>query len=89
MIACSFQAQGKIMAKQTTTAEVAPGFVTRIRDFFDDIIGELKKVTWPTREDLMASTKVTFFLLLISTAIIFLYDRVFGFFIMLILNVSS
>ena len=77
------------MAKQMTADETRPGIITRIQEFFDDIIGELKKVTWPTREDLMASTKVTFFLLLISTAIIFVYDRVFGFFIMLILNVSS
>ncbi len=77
------------MAKQVITAEEKPGIIQRIQGFFDDIIGELKKVTWPTREDLMASTKVTFYMLLVSTAIIFVYDRVFAFFIMLILNVSS
>jgi preprotein translocase subunit SecE len=74
------------MAKQISTAEAAPGVFQRIQGFFDDIISELKKVTWPTKEDLMASTKVTLFLLLIMVAIIFVYDRVFGFFIMLILN---
>ncbi len=77
------------MAKQISTAEANPGVIKRIQNFFDDIIGELKKVTWPTRDDLIASTKVTFFLLLISAAIIFVYDRVFAFFIMLILNASS
>ncbi len=77
------------MAKQITADESRPGIVARIQQFFDDVVNELKKVTWPTREDLVASTKVTLFLLLIMAAIIFVYDRVFGFIIVAILNFAS
>jgi preprotein translocase subunit SecE len=77
------------MAKQITADESRPGIVARIQQFFDDVVNELKKVTWPTREDLIASTKVTLFLLLIMAAIIFVYDRVFGFIIVAILNFAS
>lgn len=77
------------MAKQMTVAESRPGVFQRIQMFFDDVMSELKKVTWPTREDLMASTKVTLFLLLVMAVIIFVYDRVFGLFVMMILNFAS
>ena len=77
------------MAKQMTADETRPGIITRIQEFFDDVVTEMKKVTWPTREDLIASTKVTLFLLLIMAAIIFVYDRVFGFIIMMILSFAS
>lgn len=77
------------MAKQITTAEAGPGFIQRIQTFFEDIINELKKVTWPTREDLMASTKVTLYLLLIMGIVTFVFDRVSAFAVMLILNFAS
>lgn len=77
------------MAKQITSADAGPNLFKRIQEFFDDIIGELKKVTWPSRDDLMASTKVTLFLLLVMAAIIFIYDRFFGFIVMMILNYAS
>ena len=77
------------MAKQITADESRPGIVARVQQFFDDVVNELKKVTWPTREDLVASTKVTLFLLLIMAAIIFVYDRVFGFIIVAFLNIAS
>ncbi len=77
------------MAKQMSVAEAKPGIFQRVQTFFDDIIGELKKVTWPTREDLMASTKVTMFLLLIMAVIVFVYDRFFGALVMLILRFAS
>lgn len=77
------------MAKQITAAESRPGILARIQEFFDDVVTELKKVTWPSREDLVASTKVTLYLLFIMAAIIFVYDRVFGFLIMTILSFAS
>jgi preprotein translocase subunit SecE len=77
------------MAKQVTVDDSRPGIVARIQEFFEDIVVELKKVTWPTREDLAASTKVTLYLLLIMAAIVFVYDRVFGLLIMVILNLAS
>jgi len=83
------QAQGNTMAKQVVTAEATPSFVQRVQNFFEDIINELKKVTWPTKEDLMASTKVTLFMLLVMGVVIFFLDRIFAFLVMLILNFVS
>ena len=77
------------MAKQTTADESRPGIITRIQNFFDDVVNELKKVTWPSRDDLIASTKVTLFLLVIMASIVFVYDRVFGILIMTILSFAS
>lgn len=77
------------MAKQITTADAGPGFIQRIQNFFEDVINELKKVTWPTREDLMASTKVTLYMLLVMAIITFVFDRAFGFFVMIILSFVS
>jgi len=50
---------------------------------------ELKKVTWPTRDDLKASTKVTLFLVLVMAVIVFLYDTVLGGFIMGLLRLAG
>ena len=77
------------MAKPTTTTESGPGLIQRIQGFFEDIINELKKVTWPTRDDLMASTKVTLYMLLIMGVITFVFDRVFAFIIMNVLHFVS
>ncbi|MEX2117559.1 MAG: preprotein translocase subunit SecE [Bacteroidota bacterium] len=30
----------------------------KIKDFFTDIVKEMEKVTWPTKEELFESTKV-------------------------------
>jgi preprotein translocase subunit SecE len=33
-------------------------FVTRIREFVQDVLVEFRKVTWPTRQELLNSTVV-------------------------------
>lgn len=33
-------------------------FVTRIREFVQDVLVEFRKVTWPTRQELINSTAV-------------------------------
>jgi preprotein translocase subunit SecE len=43
--------------------------VKKIVQFFKDSIGELKKVVWPSRDDVIASTKVV----IISTLIVALF----------------
>ena len=86
---CFDEAERNTMAKQITADQSRPGILSRIQEFFDDVVSELKKVTWPSREDLVASTKVTLYLLLIMAGIIFVYDRVFGLVIMTILSFAS
>ena len=65
------------------------GLFHRVRAFYDDVIVELRKVTWPTRDDLMASTKVTLVLIAILAVLIFLYDQVLGWVILQILQIST
>lgn len=77
------------MAKQISASTKEPGFFERIQLFFEDVIGELKKVTWPTRDDLMASTKVTLFIIAIMAGVVFMYDRVFSIVVMLILKLAA
>ncbi len=55
------------------------GIVGRLRTFFEEVMYELKKVTWPTMEDLKVSTKVTLFLLGAMAFIVLVYDKVFEF----------
>jgi preprotein translocase subunit SecE len=65
------------MAKQVVAGEEKIGLVTRIKDFYQEVMTEMSKVTWPTRDELKTSTSVVLLLLLVSAAIIYLYDVVF------------
>lgn len=49
------------MSKET--AEARPKIVTRIVEYFKDTRGELRKVTWPTREQ---ATKLTLIVLAVT-----------------------
>jgi len=44
--------------------------------FFQESFAELKKVTWPSREDVMASTKVVLVSTLLIAAVLGLVDFV-------------
>ena len=39
-------------------AEKGPGFIAKTRQFFREVRIELKKVTWPSRKETIASTSV-------------------------------
>ena len=67
------------MAKQTTAASVdaKPTLFARVRDFYQDVMGEMSKVTWPSKDELKSSTSVVLFLLGIIGAIVYVYDIVF------------
>ena len=65
------------MAKQVVAGEEKIGLVTRIKDFYQEVMTEMSKVTWPTRDELKTSTSVVLLLLLVSAAIIYFYDVVF------------
>lgn len=46
--------------------------------FFKEIKSEFKKITWPSREDIIKTTEVVFITLALFVLIIWLYDSVFG-----------
>jgi preprotein translocase subunit SecE len=77
------------MAKQLAMSDEKPGLFTRIRSFYEDVMTELRKVTWPSRDDLKASTKVTLFLIVVMAVIVFVYDAVLGGFIMGLLRLAG
>jgi len=62
------------------------GIVARMRTFFEEVGFELKKVTWPTMDDLKVSTKVTLFLLGIMAVIVLFYDKIFEFVVLRLLD---
>jgi preprotein translocase subunit SecE len=50
-------------------------FITRTRDFFGEVVEELKKVTWPDVAQLKSATGVIIIFVLIVSAIIFAMDK--------------
>jgi preprotein translocase subunit SecE len=48
--------------------------ITRTRDFFGEVVDELKKVTWPDTSQLKSATLVIIIFVFIVSAIIWLMD---------------
>ncbi|HYO61740.1 MAG TPA: preprotein translocase subunit SecE [Actinomycetota bacterium] len=51
---------------------------TKPRDFVKEVIGELKKVAWPSRKEVVAYSTVVFVSVVVIAAIIFGMDYVFA-----------
>lgn len=49
-----------------------------LQNYIRDVIGELRKVTWPTRDELKGSTITVVVFSIISTIFVFLADIVLG-----------
>ncbi|MEO6695761.1 MAG: preprotein translocase subunit SecE [Ignavibacteria bacterium] len=47
----------------------------KVINFFEDIFKELKKVSWPKKEELIDSTKVVIITMLISAVIVYIIDK--------------
>lgn len=78
------------MAKAKQAQQTAnPGFVARTRSYLDDVRGELGKVTWPTREDLKASTTVVMMFLALLAVVIGAMDQVMQRAVILLFNLTS
>lgn len=52
--------------------------VQQVRTFFEEVVVETKKVTWPSWEDLKASTWVVIIACFFITLFIFIVDRLIG-----------
>lgn len=53
-------------------------FGTRVKRFFKDTKAELKKVTWPTKEQLIHNTGIIIVFIIIVTIILSVLDLGFG-----------
>ncbi len=58
----------------------------RFQNYIRDVIQELRKVTWPTREELKGSTITVIIFALLSTAFVGTVDFVLGYIVRLILG---
>lgn len=72
-----------------TVTEQKPGLIARIQGFYAEVVVEMGKVTWPTLDDLKVSTKVTMFLLLAMAGVVFVFDKVFEQFVLLLLAIAG
>ena len=59
----------------------------KIRVFFDEVRGELKRVSWPKREELIRSTSVVIVMIVITACIIGVLDLIFNRVILRLLGV--
>jgi preprotein translocase subunit SecE len=57
--------------------EKKPNFFDKIKRFWRETVGELRKVTWPTPEEAWALTKVVLIVTVIMSIILGLMDFVF------------
>ncbi len=66
------------MAKQASAAQERPGFIGRIREFFDEVQNELGKVAWPSWDELKQSTFIVLVVLVAFAIIISIMDFIFN-----------
>jgi len=58
----------------------------KVADFFAEVKVEMKKVTWPTREELVESTKLVIIASIVVTAFIGIVDNILSAIIRLLLG---
>ncbi len=70
------RAQRKAQALQNRAPDTGErkSFVQRVRDYFHEVRVEMRKVTWPTREQMIAFTAVTLITSIALTGVIFGFD---------------
>lgn len=66
------------MADTNLTKTKKVSFGTKVKRFFKDTKAELKKVTWPTREQLIHNTGVIIVFIIIIAVILSVLDLAFG-----------
>jgi len=52
--------------------------VVKIKQYVSDVSKEMKKVSWPTKEQLRESTIVVFGTTIVFTALVYIMDWLFG-----------
>ena len=65
------------MAKATAAPQTKPNIFIQAKVFMQEVKTEMDKVTWPTREDLKASTSVVLIFLAIMAVMVGVLDVIF------------
>ena len=58
-------------------------------EFIREARAELKKVTWPTKQETIASTIAVFIMVILAAAFLFLSDQVIAFLVSFILDLGQ
>jgi len=58
----------------------------KVNDYLNEVVVELKKVTWPTRKETSAATIVVIITLLIMAVILYAFDMLWGYLIKIVLS---
>ncbi len=64
-----------------------PNFFQRIKRWFKETAGELRKVSWPTREEAIALTRIVLIVTIIMSAILGILDFIFARLVGLLVNI--
>lgn len=75
------------MADTNLSKTKKASFGTRVKRFFKETKAELKKVTWPTREQLIHNTGVIIVFIIIVTIILSVLDAAFAELFQLLTNI--
>jgi len=59
----------------------------KVRTFFKEVKVEIKKVTWPSRDELTNYTMVVIFVVILISAFIGVIDKIFGLFLEMFLRI--
>jgi preprotein translocase subunit SecE len=76
------------MAKTQTASAQKPGIFAQVQGFFEGVRDEMKKVAWPSRDELRSSTGITLMMLGIMGLIVAGLDVVFLLVIRLIMRLG-
>lgn len=57
--------------------------------FVKEVRAELKKITWPTKQETIASTIATFIMVILASLFLFLSDQVIAFLVSWILGIGQ
>ena len=64
-----------------------PNIFQRIKRWFKETAGELRKVSWPTREEAIALTRIVLIVTIIRSAILGILDFIFARLVGLLVNI--
>ncbi|MBM3288808.1 MAG: preprotein translocase subunit SecE [Candidatus Hydrogenedentes bacterium] len=81
-------AGGPTKPAPTAAPSPKPGIVETVRGFFEDVRSEMKKVSWPTYDELKSLTILVLWSLLISGIVLGVFDFIFNNFMGLILRLG-
>ena len=74
------------MSAKAANAENKTGFLAKIKRYFKDMRGEMKKVVWPTKKQVINNTLIVLAVVLISAIVICGLDALFSLVIKLLIK---